>query len=683
MLMVIIGLFASILFGLGVSLKILRKENIIEIIATTAGFGFGVTGLIIFLENQMLGIDYSVYNSVFLSLIMLLIGTYLIITNKSVTVSFKIPGENYNRKNYNLIKIFLIILIFIYMVVLYKSAFFPSSEWDGIYYHLYIDKWVFEHKNLLLDVGTSNSEYVNAYPILSTWYGEYLMELNGRWDDIIFRLFSPVFSILTAFIIYLFALRMKGTVEAALLAVLFFISSPIVIFHSISTYIEMCFAFYVLLGLYFLFRYETQNESHYLILSGLFIGFSALAKYNGIAVFAAIVIYIFIKIIIGYIWKKGRVLTLYQIGILIFSFLVISVPFYIRNYLFFGDPLYPFLNGIFHGKNLSPFLVEATRGSELYISLNFYIQRFFVNFVEFPEAISGVMVAILSLTMINRGFWKNKDISIAGILIAILIFYLVSNPYYDGPIFYYFISVYGLFSIFTALWIMEEYTMPNINKKQIYFIAILTSVNFIILGNYFFSHPHSITRLIISFSEIISIVLFLIFIIFKWQNFNFINKIRLASKESWSRTILILAVVSMLIAPGLTVYKIRGNSFLPIPYDESIRNVMGDIYDVELWINSNTPENITILSFESRRYYLEREILPANSYRVEQMYKVKNIQDAISVLHDQGVEYILDSPEFRENNKLFDKSPIFINLNNTQFFELMYNKGKYNFYKIK
>jgi len=680
MLMVIFGLFASILFGLGVSLKILKKENIIEIIVATAGFGFGITGLIIFLENQMLGIDYSFYNSVFLSLIMLLIGTYLIITNKSVTASFKIPCENHDRKNYNVRKILLIILIFIYLVVLYKSAFFPSSEWDGIYYHLYIDKWVFEHNNLLLDVGTSNSEYVNAYPILSTWFGEYLMELNGRWDDIIYRLFSPVFSILTAFIIYLFTLRMKGTVEAALLAVLFFISSPIVIFHSISTYIDMCFSFYVLLGIYFLYRYETENESHYLILSGLFFGFSALAKYNGIAVLAAIVIYMFIKIIIGYIRKKDRVFTLYQIGILIFSFLVISVPFYLRNYLYFGDPLYPFLNGIFHGKNLSPFLVEATRGSDIYISLDFYIQRFLTNFVVFPEAISGVMVAILSLTMINRGFWKNKDISIAGLLIAILIFYLVSNPYYDGPIFYYFISVYGLFSIFTALWIMEEYAKPKINKKQIYFIAILISVNFIILGNYFFPHPNSKTRLIITVSEIISIVLFLIF---KYQNLNPINKIRPASKENWSRAILVLAVVSMLIASGITVYKIRGSGFLPIPYDESIRNVMGDIYDVELWINSNTPENITILSFESRRYYLEREILPANSYRVEQMYRAKNIQDAIAVLHDQGAEYILDSRNFRENNKLIDKSPIFINLNNTQFFELIYNKGEYYFYKIK
>jgi len=46
----------------------------------------------------MLGIDYSFYNSVFLSLIMLLIGTYLIITNKSVTASFKIPCENHDEK---------------------------------------------------------------------------------------------------------------------------------------------------------------------------------------------------------------------------------------------------------------------------------------------------------------------------------------------------------------------------------------------------------------------------------------------------------------------------------------------------------------------------------------------------------------------------------------------------------
>jgi hypothetical protein len=228
---------------------------------------------------------------------------------------------------------------------------------------------------------------------------------------------------------------------------------------------------------------------------------------------------------------------------------------------------------------------------------------------------------------------------------------------------------------------MEEFTLKNIKKRQLAFIAILTSINIIVLGNYFI-HDQSIRRLIISFSEIISIVLFLIFIIFKCQCYNSINKIRPSSMERWSRVILILAVVLMLISSGATIYKIRGMSFLPIPYDESIRNIMGDLYDLGLWINKNTPENAKILSFEERRYYLEREILPANSYHVEQIYQVNNVEDAISVLRHQGAEYILDSPAFR-NRKLFDKSPIFINLNNTQYFELLYDKGGYNFYKIK
>jgi hypothetical protein len=371
--------------------------------------------------------------------------------------------------------------------------------------------------------------------------------------------------------------------------------------------------------------------------------------------------------------KKNREFGLYVIGLLLFSFFAVTAPFYIRNLLVFGDPLYPFLYGFFDGKNLSPYLMEAEK---FYYAPTFNIYTFFDILINYPRFVNGAMIIFSFFSLMNSEFKRKDSLSALGLIISLLFFTLINQR---GTIWRFFISVFSIFSIFAALWITEENNFPDIEKKQLFLAAIFASINLGIWAKYLSLGIQPRFSYIFISSQLLAITLFLLF---KIRYSKPVNKIIPSSNQSLWSVIFVLAVILLLAASGVTVYKIRSRGFLPVSYEESIRTGMGDLYDVQIWINENTPKNAKICTFEDRRYYLEREILPADSYRLEKMYFTNNISAAIEIIQSQGANYILDSPYFRDH-PLFAESPVFVNLNNSQFFELLYSKGDFKFYRIK
>ena len=111
---------------------------------------------------------------------------------------------------------------------------------------------------------------------------------------------------------------------------------PLFMDYSIFSYVESMLVFFVVLSVYFLVNGR-------ILLSSIVAGLSILTKYNGIFILPVLLYFVY------RINKNDKKLLLRNLLITAFVPLLISLPWFIRNWLILGNPIWPFLNFIFKG----------------------------------------------------------------------------------------------------------------------------------------------------------------------------------------------------------------------------------------------------------------------------------------------------------------------------------------------
>ena len=140
--------------------------------------------------------------------------------------------------------------------------------------------------------------------------------------------------------------------RVALLATLIFYSIPWVTVLAVSVKSDTAYTLFAVLALLALVQWHESSKHRWLVLAGVYLGFCAGSKGPGL-VFAgaatmALGVHLFSARLTVRPWKQ-HVMAVVTLGI---TALVVASPWYVRNWIAAGDPIWPSGYNVFHGRYL-------------------------------------------------------------------------------------------------------------------------------------------------------------------------------------------------------------------------------------------------------------------------------------------------------------------------------------------
>jgi len=280
---------------------------------------------------------------------------------------------------------------------------------------------------------------------------------------------SPIFGILTLIFSFLVIKKLTNP-KIAFYSVIFLAFTPLFIDYSVLSYVENAMMFFVILSIYFLINGR-------IALSGISVGLSVLAKYNGSFI---------VPLLLFILYKKygNKRVFLKNSLTLIALLLLVASPWLIRNWILLGNPVWPFINFIFHGfesKSYSQANFQNLIRPDLYVSTYLgifgvpdgnYTVFSFANIPHFNILITlwllGTVIFIIPFVVGILKFNKNKDKSknydIKNILLIWILPYLVLFIIYAANVGILISRI--IIPIFPALAIFWAFGFNYLNNKS-------------------------------------------------------------------------------------------------------------------------------------------------------------------------------------------------------------------------
>ena len=216
-----------------------------------------------------------------------------------------------------------------------------SLDWDTLAYHLAVPKIWLHDGSIHYISFIHHSNFPLSVDALYIWGLEWGGEAGAK-------MFSLMFGVFGAFALFGFARKRYGA-PAAWWSLLAYIGIPMVIWECGTGYIDVGNGLYGALGILFAAAMVADPEAkENPWLAGIFLGACAGSKYTGLQTIAVVGL-----VSLGYFLRlkanlKGPVLA-------VVLALVVCSPWYIKNVVNTGNPVYPFFYSIFKGKNWDTF----------------------------------------------------------------------------------------------------------------------------------------------------------------------------------------------------------------------------------------------------------------------------------------------------------------------------------------
>lgn len=323
------------------------------------------------------------------------------------------------------IHIIIVVSIFLFTSSIMILAYTPPTSRDALIHHLAIPKLWINHGGFYDLPFMTHSYYPMNIDLL------YIIPLMFK-NDIIPKYIHLSFALLTAYIIYWY-LKKRVSKTYALLGILIFLSTPIIIKLSTTVYVDLGLLFFSGLSLLTLFRWQEENfKIKWFIISAISCGLALGTKYNGLIAFLLLIL----AVPYFYVRRTGDSLKAIRYGLF---FLVISLaifsPWIIKNYILTGNPIYPFYDSIFNkttvnsGSNLSVFQIRRfLYGESWWEIILIPLRIFFAGKDGTPKQFDGVLNPILLIflpfSFLNKGGRKGEDVRYL-LLFALLYFLMV------------------------------------------------------------------------------------------------------------------------------------------------------------------------------------------------------------------------------------------------------------------
>ena len=188
---------------------------------------------------------------------------------------------------------------------------------------------------------------------------------NGAADFAV-KMLSPLLGSLTLILSFQISRKLFNS-KTAFYSSLFLAFIPLSIDYSVFSYVDGMVAFMSVLSVYL----ALENR---IFLCAMAAGFAILAKYNGIFILPVLVYITYLKNI------KNRKNALKNILIILAVSLAIGSVWFIRNWIYLGNPVWPLMNNVFHGLEIGTF--AKTEIGEVNVSHIFSIDAITTVYLE-------------------------------------------------------------------------------------------------------------------------------------------------------------------------------------------------------------------------------------------------------------------------------------------------------------
>ncbi len=167
-------------------------------------------------------------------------------------------------------------------------------------------------------------------------------------NDIVPKYIHLAFGLATAFLLYRY-LKKRISPVYGLLGVLFFLSVPIIVKLATTVYVDLGLVFFTTASVLLIFKWcENQFASKYLILAGICCGLAVGTKYNGLLVLFLLTFLVPFLYLRESGAQQSALSALKYAAIFFFCTLLLASPWFIRNSIWTGNPIYPLYDNVFN-----------------------------------------------------------------------------------------------------------------------------------------------------------------------------------------------------------------------------------------------------------------------------------------------------------------------------------------------
>jgi len=303
-----------------------KALNRIETIVFSFALGMGFISFLVFI----LGLCHIL----FLKWLMLILILMTLVSSKSAYSFIKsnlLLSYDFKFIYSSKLRILLTVLVSLSLLMTLIGAVAPAKGNDALVYHLSDAKYF------------AQNHLVTFIPYTSTSIWPYFMQmfftLAMLFDNpLLAKLFHFLMALLGGLAIYSLGRRYINK-EVAILATAIFYLTPGVFTQATYAYIDIGWAFYTFMGFYAIMLWDFSSERRWLVLAGVMCGIAADTKYIGLITPVTVGLVLIIK---GFLQKEkykelARNFALFSIIVVIIIF-----PYYIRPFLYTGNPFYPF-----------------------------------------------------------------------------------------------------------------------------------------------------------------------------------------------------------------------------------------------------------------------------------------------------------------------------------------------------
>jgi len=220
-------------------------------------------------------------------------------------------------------------VIGVYCVLAIVLTCAPISNTDALLYHA-ADPRMFAGAHEIVEVPWNWTSYQP--------YTVEMLVLDGflLWDSVQ-GAFAPLLLALASLVAVMAASSRIIGRRGAIVAGAVYFAQPLMLWEATSVFVEASLAFAVALASWNAARYVRHGERTALVLAGAFAGGAAGMKYAGIAAAAAIGV--------AGAAALGRRLRAADIAVYVLAAAVVALPWYVKNAVLTGNPVYPFIFG--------------------------------------------------------------------------------------------------------------------------------------------------------------------------------------------------------------------------------------------------------------------------------------------------------------------------------------------------
>ncbi len=217
-----------------------------------------------------------------------------------------------------------------------------------------------------------------------------------------------------------------------LVPLLVFVSLPTVFDLAHLAYVDLFAAMFSFAAVYSFLVWQKNPERRWLLICALFTGAALSTKYSAVILPILAILGILRKHHAG---NDTRLLLL-DLGAYLLVTIMFGIPFYLKNILLTGNPVYPFMYGIFGGKGLDEDLARLFHGLYQYMGMGRSLYDYLLlpwnisfnaelNSTRFDGMIGPAFLLLLPLLLIRRN--SQTDVTTIGVYCLVSFLFWASS----------------------------------------------------------------------------------------------------------------------------------------------------------------------------------------------------------------------------------------------------------------